>query len=148
MTVHLPDPISGEDRVLLVGVVERNQRKSQCGLYIVSPILLDNPKCFIAVFVTLSRQHFAQRPYSVSDIRATLADLVGFQENEVVAPWFFKLLDLLEDHEDACDPFYSDVFFGSATWVKYHFAGRGVLPSNYVAVGDANMTLNPMGCES
>lgn len=94
--------------------------------------------------MTISGQHFYQRPHSASEFKANVYDFAG---HETILPWIFNLLTFLDEHESECDPFYTDVNMGMFSWVKYHEAAYGTIPSNFVAVGDAVMKLNPGGGE-
>ncbi|KAG9009233.1 hypothetical protein FRB93_005729 [Tulasnella sp. JGI-2019a] len=58
--------------------------------------------------------------------------------------WLYKMFDVLEVHEEECAPWYDDVNNGTFSFVKYHEADKGSIPSNWVSVGDSLMKLNPI----
>lgn len=59
--------------------------------------------------------------------------------------WIVEFLDFLVEHEAECDPFYTDQSIGTFSWVKYNEVASNDLPSNFIAVGDAVMNVNPAG---
>lgn len=62
-----------------------------------------------------------------------------------MAPWLVDAVEYLEEHEEECKPFFTEANCRAFNWVKYYEAPRGSLPRNFIAVGDAMVTLNPNG---
>ncbi|KAG8883403.1 hypothetical protein FRB97_006685 [Tulasnella sp. 331] len=87
-----------------------------------------------------------QRPHGIDELREYTKSL---HNAEATPQWIFKLYDLLEEHGDECSPWFADYHPGKMSFIKYHEAQKGTLPSNWVAVGDATIKLNPIygqGC--
>lgn len=87
------------------------------------------------------------RPHSLPNILSTVCDFADYRHGKM-APWLVELLRFLAEHEAECPQYYVDFPHRSFSWVRYHEAPYGSLPSNFVAVGDAVMKLNPAGGES
>src|SRR4051794_510788 len=79
-----------------------------------------------------------ERPRSAADIKTYVESLDGINN---APPWLWDFLDFLEEHEQECNPSYSEVNPGQLSWIQYHLVSG---PRNYVAVGDAMMKLNPV----
>ncbi|KAG8887483.1 hypothetical protein FRB98_009564 [Tulasnella sp. 332] len=87
-----------------------------------------------------------QRPHGIDELREYTKSL---HNAEATPQWIFKLYDLLEEHGDECSPWFADYHPGKMSFIKYHEAQKGTLPSNWVTVGDATIKLNPIygqGC--
>ncbi|KAG8875042.1 hypothetical protein FRB97_005463 [Tulasnella sp. 331] len=85
-------------------------------------------------------------PRTISAFRDYVKSL---HHSDATPGWIYQILDLLEAHEDECAPWHADVKPGKMAFVKYHEAQEGTLPSNWVAVGDSVIKLNPIygqGC--
>lgn len=81
-------------------------------------------------------------PHSVSELRAYANDLHGVKS---IPDWVWRLFDFMEEHEEECKPFWADSRIPPLSWVQWHkIANDGALPRNWIAVGDATMTLNPL----
>ncbi|KAG8913450.1 hypothetical protein FRC01_004544 [Tulasnella sp. 417] len=111
-----PDFKTGESRVFGIISMERNQLIMATGGW-------DPP----------------ESPHSIAELRIYVKSIHG-QEN--LPDWTWKLLDLLEEHEEECSPFYAEAKVGPLNWIKWHLAKD--LPPNFVAIGDAIMKLNPI----
>ncbi|KAG8926052.1 hypothetical protein FRC02_009254 [Tulasnella sp. 418] len=132
-SIPLPRPFSNaqvyntlvlrkETRTIFFGIVERDTLLITCGGWNVS-----------------------ERPHSFDEYRAYVSSL-DFMEP--VPKWVFALFDFLEEHADEVNPRWNDANVGPLYWVQYHKA-LDVVPSNFIAVGDASMKLNPIfgqGC--
>ncbi|KAG8853499.1 hypothetical protein FRB96_008101 [Tulasnella sp. 330] len=81
-----------------------------------------------------------QRPRGLTELRAYTKSL---HNSEHTPQWVYEIFDLLEAHEEECRPWYSDVHTGKMSFVKYHKAEKESLPSNWVAIGDSMLKLNP-----
>ncbi|KAG9029738.1 hypothetical protein FRB95_004940 [Tulasnella sp. JGI-2019a] len=117
----IPDWTTGEKRVFVINVYERSQ-------------------------MVLSTASWGknERPKTIPETRAYIQSMVG---SERTPPFVFELLDVLEEHEEEISPWVYDAMIGKMNYIPYHDAKR--LPSNWVAVGDAVMRLNPVygqGC--
>ncbi|KAG8887484.1 hypothetical protein FRB98_009565 [Tulasnella sp. 332] len=87
-----------------------------------------------------------QRPHGIDEIREYTKSL---RNAEATPQWIFKLYDLLEQLGEECSPWFADYHPGKMSLIKYHEAPQGTLPSNWVAMGDAIVKLNPIygqGC--
>ncbi|KAG8893437.1 hypothetical protein FRB99_001945, partial [Tulasnella sp. 403] len=112
---HPPDQTTGERRAFYGSVVEHDQMQLTCGGWDID-----------------------DHPHSIGEIRTFVQTLNGSDQ----APrWIFDLFDFLEEHQDECKPFYADAAAGTLNWVQYHNAK---LPTNFAAVGDSVMKLNPV----
>ncbi|KAJ7210450.1 hypothetical protein GGX14DRAFT_520458 [Mycena pura] len=82
------------------------------------------------------------QPKSLRELKEYARDLYAVTP---IPDWVFKLLDMLEEIEDSA--IVSLVKVPPTTYVRYHRATN--LPSNFVALGDSVMTVNPVfgeGC--
>ncbi|KAE9398024.1 hypothetical protein BT96DRAFT_1032689 [Gymnopus androsaceus JB14] len=80
---------------------------------------------------------------TMSAVRALVQDLVPHKDP--IPDWVFETLDILEDFQDQIS--FAHVRVPRTTYVRYHQAMN--LPSNFVALGDSVMTVNPtfaQGC--
>ncbi|KAG8881395.1 hypothetical protein FRB98_004375 [Tulasnella sp. 332] len=86
-------------------------------------------------------------PHTIQEVRAHTK---ATHDDAHPAPqWLYKLFDALEAHEEECAPWYADFDIGALSFIKYHQAESGSLPSNWAAVGDSVMKVNPIygqGC--
>ncbi|KAJ6560732.1 hypothetical protein B0H10DRAFT_2118816 [Mycena sp. CBHHK59/15] len=90
--------------------------------------------------------------YHDGDIRPqprTLAEIKLFVQNltivEDIPGWVFEIMDMLEEIEDSA--VVSILKVAPTSYIRYHQATN--LPSNWIALGDSAMTLNPLfgeGC--
>lgn len=88
------------------------------------------------------------RPHTIAEVRPYVTSLYGAER---IPSWFLELLDWLEEHEVECYPWSTHVNAGPLRWVRYQDVNgkSGALPTNWVALGDAVMKLNPVygqGC--
>ncbi|KAG8897824.1 hypothetical protein FRC00_003767 [Tulasnella sp. 408] len=111
-----PDSETGDSRVLAILNMERDQ-----------------------TLITTGGWNGAGSPHSVAELRVYVKSLYG-QEN--LPDWTWRLLDLLEEHEEECSPFHAEARVGPLNWIRWHQAKN--LPPNFVAIGDAIMKLNPI----
>ncbi|KAJ7210452.1 hypothetical protein GGX14DRAFT_625636, partial [Mycena pura] len=82
------------------------------------------------------------QPKSLRELKEFARDLYAVTP---IPDWVFKLLDMLEEIEDSAT--VSLVKVPATTYIRYHRATN--LPSNFVALGDSVMTVNPLfgeGC--
>lgn len=89
-------------------------------------------------------------PHTIAEVRPYVTSLYGAEH---IPSWLLELLDWLEEHEQEVGfcPWSTRVNAGPLSWVRYHNVDgkNGTLPTNWVAVGDAVMKLNPVygqGC--
>lgn len=81
-------------------------------------------------------------PHSLPELRAYAKDLHGAKS---IPDWVWQLFDFMEEHEEECNPFWVDSPIPPLSWVQWNkIAQDGTLPRNWIAVGDATMTLNPL----
>lgn len=78
-------------------------------------------------------------PKSLPEVRIFVLSMAGAER---IPKFVFKLLDFLEEHEEEISPWFFDAKMGRMSYIHYHEA-KG-LPSNWLAVGDAVMKLNPI----
>lgn len=151
VAVHPANRALDESRGFLCRILERNQRELLNPFDVLSVSHVSRPHmtticlpCSVpSVMIAMVGQDFQQRPHSAAEFKAVIS---GFATGKKIDEWVFDLLDFLEEHEAECDSFYTDATLGPFSWVKYHEAAvGGVIPGNFVAVGDAVMDLNPAG---
>ncbi|KAG9018335.1 hypothetical protein FRB93_000038 [Tulasnella sp. JGI-2019a] len=122
---NTPDSSTGERRTLYLFLHEDQQVMLMCG----------------------GRGLSAEdRPLTASEFRTYTKSL---HHSEVTPGWIYELFDILEAHEAECDAWYAVVHPGKLAYIKYHEAESGALPSNWVAIGDSMVKLNPIygqGC--
>ncbi|KAH7907108.1 hypothetical protein BJ138DRAFT_1137695 [Hygrophoropsis aurantiaca] len=79
-----------------------------------------------------------------ADLPRTLAEIKEFSRSMIVSrplpEWFFELLDLLAEVEDTME--LHTVHCPPSTSVRFHQATN--LPSNYIALADSTMRVNPL----
>ncbi|KAJ7743833.1 hypothetical protein B0H16DRAFT_1727555 [Mycena metata] len=77
-------------------------------------------------------------PRVVSDI---LPYLQRFPGHAPIPPWFFEVVSILCEQED---PLFYHNFMPTQSYVEYHRVPAHDLPSNFIAIGDATLQLNPI----
>ncbi|KAG8873515.1 hypothetical protein FRB97_006658 [Tulasnella sp. 331] len=96
------------------------------------------------LYLTTAAWDSGQAPKSLTELRVYIQSMVSAERT---AGFVFELLDFLEVHEEEISPWFFDAMIGKMSYIQYHEA-KG-LPSNWVAIGDASMKLNPIygqGC--
>ncbi|KAJ7362281.1 hypothetical protein DFH08DRAFT_1024261 [Mycena albidolilacea] len=78
-------------------------------------------------------------PRSVPEILPFMATIRG---HEPLAPWFVETVEMLCEHCDS--PSFDIIKIPEQSYVKYNSVPAGDLPSNFIAVGDAHIQLNPV----
>ncbi|KIO20987.1 hypothetical protein M407DRAFT_132047 [Tulasnella calospora MUT 4182] len=92
--------------------------------------------------ITIGGASVSDLPTSLTQLRAYANDLYGAR---IIPDWVWQLFDFMEEHEEECRPFWVDSRIPPMSWVQWlKIANKGTLPKNWIAVGDANMTLNPL----
>ncbi|KAJ7176567.1 hypothetical protein C8R46DRAFT_1213157 [Mycena filopes] len=81
-----------------------------------------------------------QRPENLAELKEYVQGLLGVQ---AIPDWVWAILDLLEEVEDSI--VVALVSVPPTTYIRYHLAMN--LPSNWVALGDSAMTVNPLFAE-
>ncbi|KAJ7621135.1 hypothetical protein FB45DRAFT_1092618 [Roridomyces roridus] len=82
------------------------------------------------------------QPMNLEQLKEWVRELVTVQP---IPAWVFELLDMLEEVQDSAS--VSLVNVAPTSYIRYHQATN--LPSNWIALGDSVMTLNPIfgeGC--
>ncbi|KAF7328344.1 hypothetical protein MVEN_02549900 [Mycena venus] len=59
-----------------------------------------------------------------------------------IPSWFLETVEMLCEH--CPEPSYDNIRIPDQSYVKYHSLPSGTLPSNFIAIGDANLQLNPV----
>ncbi|KAJ7779087.1 hypothetical protein B0H16DRAFT_1711427 [Mycena metata] len=77
-------------------------------------------------------------PRVASDV---LAYLRRFPSHEPIPPWFFEVIALLCEKGD---PVFYQAKSSTQSYVEYHRVPARDLPSNFIAIGDATLQLNPV----
>ncbi|KAJ6538109.1 hypothetical protein B0H19DRAFT_1270473 [Mycena capillaripes] len=78
-------------------------------------------------------------PRSVSEVVPFISKIRGHRS---IPSWFFRTVEVLCEQ---CSNPSIDIFkIRDQSYVKYHSLPAGVLPSNFIAVGDADIQLNPI----
>ncbi|KAG8902023.1 hypothetical protein FRC01_009691, partial [Tulasnella sp. 417] len=111
-----------------------------------------DPRCFgfamaehNQMVITIGGSSVTNLPTSSSQLRAYASDVYGAR---TIPDWVWKLFDFMEEYEEECKPFWVESRIPPMSWVQWHkIANGGVLPRNWIAVGDANMTLNPLSAQ-
>ncbi|KAG8993377.1 hypothetical protein FRB95_006375 [Tulasnella sp. JGI-2019a] len=122
---NAPDWAMGERRAQSIMLCENDQLQVMCGGWGIST---------------------ADLPHTIQEYRAYTQSI---HQTNPAPQWLYKMFDVLEVHEEECAPWYDDVNNGTFSFVKYHEADKGSIPSNWVSVGDSLMKLNPIygqGC--
>ncbi|KAJ7930896.1 hypothetical protein B0H13DRAFT_1960599 [Mycena leptocephala] len=78
-------------------------------------------------------------PRSVPEILPFISTIRG---HAPLASWFVKTVEIL--CENCNDPSFDIIKIPEQSYVKYHSVPTGALPSNFIAVGDAHIQLNPV----
>lgn len=141
---NVPEPASGEMRVLYLYWTEDSHRKSVRYSFDVELLSHFSLLLLLIELIIASGGWGAtkeQRPHRLDEIREYTKTL---DNAKATPPWIFKLFDLLEEYESECSPWVIDFQPGKMSFIKYHEAQKGTLPSNWVAVGDAAVKLNPI----
>ncbi|KAG9048359.1 hypothetical protein FS837_000162 [Tulasnella sp. UAMH 9824] len=113
------DAESGDPKVLGFTLVENNQ-----------------------MLVMFGGASVSNLPHSLPELRAYAKNLHGVKS---IPDWVWQLFDFMEEHEEECKPFWVDSSIPPLSWVQWQkIAQDGILPRNWIAVGDATMTLNPL----
>lgn len=81
------------------------------------------------------------RPHSPSEIKQFLLDI---QSPVPIDLWVPDLMDFLHHHLDDLDPTYVDLKIPPCSYIQYQKAQTGAIPSNFVAIGNAVMAVNPV----
>jgi hypothetical protein len=81
------------------------------------------------------------RPHTIDEVRSYARSL---HNSHMTPDWIYKIFNILEAHHAECAPWYADIHVGRMSYIKYHEAPKGSLPSNWIAIGDSAMTLNPI----
>lgn len=103
--------------------------------------------CVIAVWIGAGGWggEFQTLPSTVPEFRQYVKGLVA---SELIPKYVFDLFDWLEEHEDEMRPWSNSYKAGPLSHISYSSLdgknGRATLPSNWVAVGDAILKLNPV----
>ncbi|KAG9018813.1 hypothetical protein FRB90_009283 [Tulasnella sp. 427] len=94
------------------------------------------------MLITLGGCDVSDLPHSPVELRSYAKSLHGTKS---VPEWIWQLFDFMEEYEEECMPFWVDYRIPPMSWVQWHkIANEGTLPKNWIAVGDANMVLNPL----
>lgn len=131
-----PDVKTGEQNSAFIGLME-NDKRAPNPSSVAYDILLTS---YVPVLITTGGWGAPAVPHSIQEIKIYVKALHG---SELIAPWVFELFDLLEKHEDECRPYWTDCKPGALYWIKYHEALESI-PSNFAAIGDAMMKVNPV----
>ncbi|KAJ6551259.1 hypothetical protein B0H19DRAFT_951110 [Mycena capillaripes] len=93
-------------------------------------------------FLAFVGQHETSRspPRQLTELKAFVK---GLNTVQPIPDWVFKVLDMLEEVNDSAA--VANLKIAPTSYVRYHQATN--LPSNWVAVGDSVMTLNPLFSE-
>ncbi|KAJ7600423.1 hypothetical protein C8J56DRAFT_846958 [Mycena floridula] len=67
--------------------------------------------------------------------------LSTFQGREPIPSWFLEVVTLLCE---SGNPSFDIIKIPAQSYVQYHNIPKGALPSNFIALGDANLQLNPV----
>ncbi|KAJ7282835.1 hypothetical protein C8J57DRAFT_1499798 [Mycena rebaudengoi] len=67
--------------------------------------------------------------------------LLGVQGHVPLPPWFLATARILCEQ---CEGTVDNIKIATQSYAQYHLAPPGAVPSNFIAVGDSNMHLNPM----
>ncbi|KAJ7785319.1 hypothetical protein DFH07DRAFT_7248 [Mycena maculata] len=78
-------------------------------------------------------------PRSVPEVLPFISTIRG---HAPIAPWFIKTVEIL--CEQCPNPSFDIIKIPDQSYVRYHSVPAGTLPSNFIAVGDANIQLNPV----
>ncbi|KAG8929952.1 hypothetical protein FRC02_004838 [Tulasnella sp. 418] len=114
--VYLPD-FSKETGILSIGIVDRDKILICCGGWGDLP-----------------------RPHSIPEIKQYVHNL---QAQRPIDARIFELLDFFEEHVDELNPTYTDASQDICSYIQYHTLAAS-LPSNFVAIGDSILQLNPI----
>ncbi|KAF8193067.1 hypothetical protein K438DRAFT_1829065, partial [Mycena galopus ATCC 62051] len=78
-------------------------------------------------------------PRSVPEILPFISTIRG---HAPLASWFVKTVEIL--CENCHEPSFDIIKIPEQSYIKYHSVPAGALPSNFIAVGDAHIQLNPV----
>ncbi|KAJ7485099.1 hypothetical protein B0H11DRAFT_1722338 [Mycena galericulata] len=93
-------------------------------------------------FLVFVGQHETNRspPRNLAELKVFVE---GLNTVQPIPDWVFKVIDMLDEIKDSAA--VANVKVAPTSYVRYHQATN--LPSNWVAVGDSVMTLNPLFSE-
>ncbi|KAF7331082.1 hypothetical protein MVEN_02448500 [Mycena venus] len=77
-------------------------------------------------------------PRSAPDVVPFLSEIQG---HAMVPSWVFETIAMLCE---SSRHWFDNIKIPSQSYVQYHLIPAGILPSNYIAIGDANLQLNPI----
>ncbi|KAJ7114889.1 hypothetical protein C8R44DRAFT_795017 [Mycena epipterygia] len=80
----------------------------------------------------------ADLPRTVSDV---LPFLMGYGIDVPIPSWILETISILCERGN---PWFDDIKIPTLSYIQYHSLPAGGLPSNFVAIGDANLKLNPI----
>ncbi|KAJ7815187.1 hypothetical protein B0H14DRAFT_3878445 [Mycena olivaceomarginata] len=78
-------------------------------------------------------------PRRVSEV---IPFLSATQGHAPLPSWFFEVVEIL--CERCPEPSFDNIKIPDQSYVRYHSVPGGTLPSNFIAVGDSNLQLNPV----
>ncbi|KAJ7924324.1 hypothetical protein B0H13DRAFT_2315469 [Mycena leptocephala] len=67
--------------------------------------------------------------------------LLGFRLHAPIPSWFLEVVAILCEHGN---PSFDNIKIPTQSYIQYHTLPAGALPANFIAIGDANMQLNPI----
>ncbi|KAJ6544473.1 hypothetical protein B0H19DRAFT_1267731 [Mycena capillaripes] len=104
------------------------------GLSVTALLKTDNNT--MLVMLTSSEDNL---PRSVPEILPFMATV---RSHLPLAAWFVTTVEMLCEH--CAEPSFDIIKIPEQSYLKYHSVPAGTLPSNFVAVGDAHIQLNPV----
>ncbi|KAJ7113764.1 hypothetical protein C8R44DRAFT_881356 [Mycena epipterygia] len=128
LEVLLPTPSDNK------GVLYTNIQHLDYGSALVILLQTDNNKVQLA----FSNSGDADLPRNTPDV---VPFLLGITGQVSIPPWVVETVSILCERGN---PSFDNIKIPTLSHVQYHLLPAGELPSNFVAIGDANLKLNPI----
>ncbi|KAJ6522662.1 hypothetical protein DFH09DRAFT_1330462 [Mycena vulgaris] len=127
----LPIPAAQRKTMLAYAYMPHDEARSSC----LAIVLTDNNTIQLVIEDTTH-----------NDLPCTVDEIVPFVAafpvyNRPIPSWVLEVIQLLCEHGNVS---FDTIRIAKQSFVRYHYLARGALPSNFIALGDATMQLNPM----
>ncbi|KAJ7037348.1 hypothetical protein C8F04DRAFT_1092144 [Mycena alexandri] len=132
LEARLPIPTLSKDTIMIYA----NLPHSNFGCFLVGLMKLE--KNTMQLLFSDSGEGESDMPRVVSDI---LPYLQRFPGHAPISPWFLEAVALLCEQGD---PLFYHNKIPTQSYIEYHRVPARDLPSNFIAIGDANLQLNPI----
>ncbi|KAF7340244.1 hypothetical protein MVEN_01943100 [Mycena venus] len=131
LAAKLPIPAAQRKTMLVYGYVPHDEAQSST----LALIMTDNNTIQLMFADTAHRD----LPRTAAEV---LPFITAFQSFKTPIPsWVIEVIELLCEYGN---PSFDPVKISTQSFVQYHTLPKGTLPSNFIALGDASLQLNPV----